>query len=132
MPTTYAEQIEVSQVKRYRAAKTILCLNEYGQAPVMKFSEVDRITVSDQLVSETPTGRVLEVSVQAPGIKIPYINPDTYEQILGPDGAPIEGQYFTDEQIAYAVACAYIYAAKQADNAPVFTPPEPQMEYIKP
>jgi hypothetical protein len=123
MPTTYAEQIEVSQVKRYRAAKSILCLNEYGQAPVMKFSEVDRITVADQLVSETPTGRHLEVSVQAPGIRVPYINPETYEQILGPDGEPVEGQYFTDEQIAYAIACAYIYAAKQADNTPAPVPP---------
>lgn len=30
-------------------------------------------------------------------------------------GNPVEGQCFTDEQFAYFVACAYIYAARLAD-----------------
>lgn len=130
MPTTYSEKIEVSPVKRYRAAKVIQCFNEYDQPPRMRFVEVERITVNDQLVSETDTGRWLEVAVQSPGIKVPYIDPLTYEQILDAEGQPIEGQYFTDEQIAFAVACAYIYAAKEADNAtPTLPVPPLPVEY---
>lgn len=122
MPTTYSETVEISPVKRYRAAKLIQCFNDYGVPPRMRFIEVERVTISDKLVSETDTGRFLEVPVQSPGIKIPYINPDTYEQILDPKGQPIEGQYWTDEQIAYAVACAYIYAATEADRAEAVVP----------
>lgn len=115
MPTAYAEEVVASTVRKWKAAKLIQCFNEFDKAPKMVFHEVERTTLDDVLVSETPTHRILEVPVQSPGVLVPYINPETYEQILDENGNPVEGMYFTDEQIAYAIACAYIYIAKRTD-----------------
>jgi hypothetical protein len=89
--------------------------NPYNGTPLFTLYEVERTALDGALIREQSTGRSLSIAVQNPGIKIPYINPDTYEQILGPDGNPVEGYYFTDDQFAGLVASAYIYAARLED-----------------
>lgn len=114
--TNYAETSSTTDLLVWRAAKLIQCFNDFGGTPSMAFHEVERTAAGDALVGEVYTGRRLEISGTDPTLKIPYIDPETYEQVLTDTGKPIEGQYWTAEQIMYALACAYIYAAKIKDR----------------
>jgi hypothetical protein len=114
--SNYKETSITSDVKKWNALRQGILDNPYNSQPLLTMYEVERTTLDGELIKEQPTGRSLSVAVQNEGILIPYINPDTYEQILDPQGNPVEGMCFTDEQFAYMVACAYIYAAKEADK----------------
>ena len=114
--SNYKETATASEVKKWYALRQGVIDNPYNGIPQLTMYEVERTALDSNLISEKSTGRSLAVSVQSPGVLIPYINPETYEQILDAEGNPVEGQYFTDEQFAYFVACAYIYAAKLEDD----------------
>jgi hypothetical protein len=110
------KQTETSgQLLSWFAMRQGIVDNPYNGTPLFTLYEVERTALDGALIREQSTGRSLSIAVQTPGIKIPYINPETYEQILGPDGNPVEGYYFTDEQFAGLVASAYIYAARLED-----------------
>ncbi len=115
--SNYKESAVTGELKSWYALRQGIIDNGYGSVPALTMYEVERTALNGELIAEKPTGRQLCIPVQEPGIVIPYINPETYEQILDANGNPIEGQCFTDETFAYFVACAYIWAAKQADLA---------------
>jgi Zn/Cd-binding protein ZinT len=81
------------------------------------FSEVERIVANGVLLSEKPTTRRLVTYLGDSASTIPYINPDTYEQVLDANGDTVPGHTFTDQEFAFFVSCAYIHAAKQFDLA---------------
>lgn len=114
--TVYRETEVPGTIKTWYAARRVVLENPPSGVPVAHFEEVERTGLNGAVIRERGTGRRLSVAVQEPGILIPYINPETYEQILDANGNPIDGQCFTDEQFAYFVACAYIYAARRADQ----------------
>jgi hypothetical protein len=111
------KQIETSgQLLSWFAMRQGIVDNPFNGTPLLTMYEVERTALDGTLIREQSTGRSLSIAVQTPGITIPYINPETYEQILDTEGNPVPGQSFTDEQFAYMVACAYIYAAKESDR----------------
>lgn len=113
--SNYKETAAAGELKRWFALRDGLIDNPFNATPVFSMREVERTTLDGSLIREQPTGRGLAVTIQTPGVKIPYIDQDTYEQILDADGNPIPGYYFEDEFFAQMVACAYIYAARLAD-----------------
>jgi hypothetical protein len=114
--SNYKQTETVSQCLSWFALRQGIIDNPFDGTPLLTLYEVERTAINGVLIKEQSTGRSLSIAVQTPGIIIPYIDPMTYEQVLDAEGNPVEGQSFTDEQFAYMVACAYIYAAKEADR----------------
>jgi hypothetical protein len=96
------------------AARRIILDNAYGYAPKVVIEEVERDAVGDALVREIDTGRNIERSLAPDPFVIPHIDAD-YQQILDGNGAPIDGNSFTDAQFAYMAACLYVALAKLKD-----------------
>jgi hypothetical protein len=111
----YKESNVTGEVKTWRAMRQGIADNIYGLAPSFTMMEVDRTSLNDELISEKVTNRQLRMTSEDPNLKVPHIDPLTYEQVLDAEGEPIEGQYFTAQQFAYFTACVYIAAAKAKD-----------------
>jgi hypothetical protein len=114
--SNYKQTETAGQILTWFAMRQGVIDNPFNGTPLLTMYEVERTALDNVLIKEQSTGRSLSIAVQTPGITIPYINPETYEQILDAEGNPVPEQSFTDEQFAYMVACAYIYSAKEADR----------------
>jgi hypothetical protein len=114
----YKESNVTGEIKTWNAMRQGIADNIYNGSPSFTMMEVERISLNDELISEVPTGRHLRMTSEDPNLKVPYIDPLTYEQILDSEGNPIEGQYFTAQQFAYFTACVYIAAASKKDLEP--------------
>lgn len=118
----YKETTENQTVQIWYAARNVIFNNPINDGEKrMLIDEVKRISF-DGAIREEDSGRSLSLGLQATPAVIPLINPETYEQILDADGKPVEGQTITDQQLAYFIASAYIYAAKLKDAEPPAQP----------
>jgi hypothetical protein len=113
--SNYKETETTGNVQRWFALRQGVLDNPFGGVPLLTLFEVERTSLDGELIRENQTGRNLSVKVQTPGVNIPFIDPETYEQILDVEGNPVPGYYFEDETFAGMVASAYIYAARLAD-----------------
>jgi hypothetical protein len=107
MAKLYSETNQTGNIKTWMAAKRLVCDNLFNALPTVTVNEVERTTLDNELINEKSV-RTLFTQMNNPGRRVPYINPDTYEQILDSEGKAVIGQSFTAEQIVYALACLYI------------------------